>query len=83
VLARRVDPAGGGEPVEEGLVGPIVDATGPVPLDVAVPADRAGAGAFASDVTAQQQQVDDLADRLDAVLVLGEAEAPGDDEPLR
>ena len=54
----------------------VVDAAGAVALHVRVPADRDGPGALAADVAAQQQQVDDLADRVDAVLLLGDAEAP-------
>ena len=79
VLARRVDAAGLGQPVEELLGRAVVDAAGAVALHVRVPADRRRAGALAADVAAQQQQVDDLADRVDAVLLLGHAEAPGDD----
>ena len=41
-----------------------------------------GPAPVAADVAAQQQQVDDLADRVDAVLLLGEAEAPGDDRAV-
>ena len=76
VLARRVDPADLGEAVEERRVGTVVDAAGAVALHVAVPADRARPRALTADVAAQQQQVDDLAHRVDAVLVLGDAEAP-------
>ena len=41
VLARRVDAADLGQPVEELLGRTVVDAAGAVALDVAVPADRA------------------------------------------
>ena len=62
----------------------MVDPAGAVALHVAVAADRAGAGALAADVAAQEQQkIDDLAHGVDAVLVLGDAQAPGDDDPLR
>ncbi|WP_344746256.1 hypothetical protein [Streptosporangium vulgare] len=55
------------------------DAAGAVALDVAVPPDGARARALAADVAAQQQQVDDLAYGVDAVFLLGDAEAPADD----
>ena len=71
------------EAVEKGRVRTVVDAAGAVALHVAVAADRARARSLAADVAAQEQQVDDLAHRVDAVLVLREAEAPGDDHPLR
>src|SRR5207245_2330640 len=54
-----------------------------VALDVAVAADRRRAGAVAPEVAAEQEQVDDLADRVDAVLLLGDAEAPADDRAAR
>jgi hypothetical protein len=60
----------------------MVDPTRAVALHAAVPADRARAGAFAADVAAQKEKVDDLADRVDAVLVLRQAQAPGDDHAL-
>ena len=83
VLAGRLDPADLAEPVEEAPSRAVVDPAGAVALDVAVPANRAGPRAFPADVAAQQEQVDDLADRVDAVLVLGDAQAPGDDDPVR
>ncbi len=82
VLARRVDAADLGEPVEESFAGAVVDAAGAVALDVAVPAHGGGAGALAAQVAAEQQQVDDLADGVDAVLVLGDAQAPADDRAV-
>ena len=45
--------------------------------------DRAGPGPFAADVTPQQEDVDDLADRVTGVLLLGHAQAPGNDGFLR
>ena len=54
-----------------------------LPCTLLCPRTGHGPGAFAADVAAQEQQVDDLAHRIDAVLVLREAEAPGDDHALR
>src|SRR4030095_12821883 len=71
---RRSRERGGGA-----FGGWVVDAAGPVPLDVRVPADRTGARAFPADVAAKQQHVDDLADRVPRVLLLGHAQAPADD----
>ena len=82
-LARWVDPADLAEAVEKRRVGTVIDAAGSVALHVAVPADRARSRSLASDVAPQEQQVDDLAHRIDAVLVLRDAEAPGDDHALR
>ena len=81
-LAGRLETAHLAEALQELLGGLVVDPAGAVALHVAVAPDRAGAGAFAPDVAAKQQKVDDLADSVDAVLVLGDAEAPGDDDPL-
>ena len=64
-------------------LGTVVDPAGAVALHVAVAADRARPRPFAADVAAQEQQVDDLANRVDAVLVLRDAEAPSDDHALR
>lgn len=83
VLARGVEPADLGEPVEKRLARTVIDAARAVSLYVAVPADGARPRSFAADVAPQQQQVDDLAHRVDAVLVLREAQAPGDDYALR
>ena len=58
------------------------DAHRPVALHVAVPADRRGAGAGPADVAAQQQEVDDLADRRDRVAVLGQPHRPADDDAV-
>ena len=71
-----------GQAVEKGRVRTMVDAAGAVALHVAVAADRARAGSLAAEVAAQEQQVDDLAHRVDAVLVLRDAETPGDDYSL-
>ena len=61
----------------------MVDAARPVALHVAVPAHRRWARALAADVAAQREQVDDLADGVDPVLLLGQPEAPADDRPRR
>ena len=42
-----------------------------------------GPAPFPADVAAQQQQVDDLADGIDAVFVLGDAQTPTDQGPVR
>ena len=68
-----------GQAVQELPLRAMVDPAGAVALHVAVAADRARPGSLAPDVAAEQQQVDDLPDRVDAVLMLGEAQAPGDD----
>ena len=52
--------------------GAVVDAARAVALDVTVTPDRARAGAFPADVVPQEEDVDDLPDRVDPVLVLGE-----------
>jgi hypothetical protein len=65
----RIDVAHLGEPVEELRARPVVDPAGAVALHVAVAADRAGPGSLAPDVAPQQQHVDDLPDRVHAVLM--------------
>ena len=81
VLARRIDMAHLGEPVEELLVRAMVDPERAVTLHVAVAAHRARPGSLTSDVAAEQHQVEDLPDRVHAMLVLRDAQAPGDDHP--
>ena len=82
VLAGRLEAELVAEGVEERLRHLLPDAHGAVALHVAVPADGGGAGARLADVAAQQQQVDDLLDRVDALLVLREAHRPGDDDAV-
>ncbi|WP_240964058.1 hypothetical protein [Streptomyces sp. C1-2] len=68
--------------VQEGGGGPLEDAHGAVALHVGVAAHRAHARAGTADVAAQQQEVDDLADRGHRVLVLGQAHRPAHDDAL-
>ncbi len=49
------------------------------PWTLLCPRTGAGAGAGPADVAAQQQEVDDLADRRDRVAVLGQPHRPADD----
>ena len=79
VCARCLDAADLVQPRQECLGGAVVDAAGAVALDVAVPAHGRGTGPFAAEVPAQQQEVGDFADGVDAMLVLGDAQAPADD----
>jgi hypothetical protein len=79
VLSGRGDPAHLVERVEERGRGAVVDAAGAVALDIAVAAHRRGSGALAAEVAAQHQQVHDLADGVHPVVLLGDAQAPGDD----
>ena len=82
VFARRVDMTNAGQPVQELLGRPVVDAAGAVALNVAVAAHRRRAGALPAEVSAQQHQVDDLADGVDTVFMLGEAQTPTDQGPV-
>ncbi len=63
---------------QELLIGLLPDSHGPVALDIGVPADRAGAGAALAEVALQEQQVDDLAERIDRMGLLGQAQCPAD-----
>ncbi len=60
----------------------MVNSAGAVALNIRVPADWAWTGSFPADVAAQQQHVHDLPNRVDGMLLLGYAEAPGDDRGL-
>ena len=55
------------------------DADGTVALDIGVAADRAEAGAGATDLAAEEDEVDDGLDIGDAVFMLGDAHAPAAD----
>ena len=68
---------------EEGLGREFRDAHRPVTLDVAVPADRAGARSGTADVPPKQQEVDDFLNVGHAVPVLGESHRPAADHALR
>ena len=81
-LARRLEAELVAQRVEEGGLRPLPDAHRAVALHVAVPAHRAGTRARPADVAAQQQEVDDLADRGHRVVVLGEPHRPADDDAL-
>jgi hypothetical protein len=75
-------PNGAIEPREEVFARRFVDAHRAIALHVAVPTHGAGAGAWAADVAAQQQEVHELAHVGDAVLVLREPHGPARDRAL-
>jgi hypothetical protein len=83
VLPRRIKAEFLAQRVQESGRHLLPDAHGPVPLDVAVPADRRGAGTGFADVAAEQEQVDDLLDGGHGLLVLRDAHGPGDDHLVR
>ena len=82
VPARRLERELGAERVEEAVRHPLPDAHRAVALHVAVPADRGGARARLADVPAEQQEVDDLLDRVDALAVLRQPHRPRDDHAV-
>ncbi|CAM5307556.1 hypothetical protein STENM327S_06075 [Streptomyces tendae] len=82
VGARRVEAELVAQGVQEGVRHLLPDAHRAVALHVAVAAHGAGAGSGPAEVAAQQQEVDDLPDGGHAVLVLGDAHGPADDDPL-
>src|SRR6185295_8142760 len=81
-LARWSNAANLAEAVKKRRAGTVINSAGSVALHVAVPADRARSCSLASDVSPQEEKVDDFAHRIDAVLVLRDAETPGDDDAL-
>ena len=82
VLAGRVEAELLLDGVEERGRHLLPDAHRAVALDVAVPADGRGSRAGPADVPAQQEEVDDLLDRRDALLLLRDPHGPGDDHAL-
>ncbi|CAL2062578.1 exported protein of unknown function [Streptomyces murinus] len=82
VLPGRREPELPLQGVQEGGRGPLEDAHRAVALHVRMTAHRAHARARPADVAAQQQEVDDLADRRHGVLVLGQTHRPAHDGPL-
>ncbi len=68
--------------VEEGGVGFLVDPHGAVALHVAVTAHRTEPGPRLANLAAHQVQVDDLANGVDRVLVLGDPHGPAADHAL-
>src|SRR6478672_3831148 len=81
-LARRGNAADLTEAIKKRRVGMVINSAGSVALHVAVPTNRARSRSLASDVSPQEEKVDDFAYRIDAVLVLCDAETPGDDDAL-
>jgi hypothetical protein len=61
----------------------MVNPTGAIALNIRVPPDWTWAGAFPTDITAQQEHVHDLPNRVDGMLLLSNTEAPGDYRGLR
>src|SRR5690242_21683445 len=82
VLARWGNATDLAEAVKKRRAGTVINSAGSIALHVAVPADRARSRSLASDVSPQEEKVDDFAYRIDAVLVLRDAETPGDDDAL-
>ncbi len=70
------------EGIEECHGWTFVDAHGPVALHVAVAAHRAQAGAWPTDVAAQQHQVGDFLDGRYRMAMLGDAHGPAHDDVL-
>ncbi len=56
---------------------------GPVPLHIAVTADRAESGSGSTDVTAKEHEVHDLPDGVDGVEMLRDPHRTTDDQALR
>ncbi|MEZ5181753.1 MAG: hypothetical protein R2702_07765 [Acidimicrobiales bacterium] len=81
-LARRREAELGGEGVEEGVRGLLVDAHRPVALHVGVAAHRAEPAAGSADAAAQQHGVGDLADGGHRLAVLGDAHRPADHDAV-
>jgi len=82
MLARRVNAADLAQAIKKRGVGTVINSAGSVALHVAVAADRAWSRTLASDVSPKEEKVNDFANRIDAVLVLRDAETPGDDGAL-
>ncbi len=70
------------QPVEEGGVGFLVDPHGAVALHVAVTAHRTESGPRLANLAAHQVQVDDFANGVDRMLVLGDPHGPAADHAL-
>src|SRR4029077_9303822 len=81
-LARWGNAADLAEAIKKRRVGMVINSAGSVALHVAVSADRTRSRSLASDVSPQEKKVDDFAHRIDAVLVLRDAETPRDDDAL-
>src|SRR5262249_47495718 len=70
------------EAVKKRRVGTMINSARSVALHVAMPSDRARSRSFASDVSPEEEKIDDFANRIDAVFVLCDPETPGDDDTL-
>src|SRR4029077_13808760 len=81
-LARSGNAAALAEAVKKRRAGTVINSAGSVALHVAVSADRARSRSLASDVSPQEETVNDFAPRIDAVPVLRAAETPRYDDAL-
>ena len=81
-LARGSEPELLLQGVQERLGHPLPDTHRAIALDVAVPTHRARSCPRSTQIPAQQQEVDDLADRRHTVLLLGQAHRPAGDDLL-
>src|SRR6266566_3098958 len=82
LVARRVDSKHAGQSVQELIIRTLGNADRAVSLYIRVTAQRRNAGALASDIAAEHQQISDLLHIARAVAMLGDAHAVIDDDPL-
>ena len=83
MFARCADAEFGVESLQEVFLRLLPDPEGPVALDIGMSAHGAGSGPGFAEVALQEEQVDDLLDRVDGVGLLGDAEGPAEDGCLR
>ena len=82
MVTRRLEPERVAQRVQEGRCRSLPHTHGAVALHVGVPADAAGARARLRHRPAQEQQVQHLLDVARSVVVLGDTEAPTNDDAL-
>ena len=83
LVARRLESEYASQPVQKSIVRNLGDPDGAISLHVRVAAQRRDAGALATDVAAEHQQIGDLLNITGAVTMLRDPHAVVDDDPLR
>ena len=81
-ILRRIEMKFGFELIQKFIARPFPNTHRAVALHVAMTANRAHPGAGLTDGAAQEQQVDDLLNRGDGIMALGQSHRPADDDAV-
>src|SRR5882762_7751157 len=83
LVAGRLESEDAGQSIQKRIIRNLGNADRAISLHIRVAAQRRNAGALASDIAAEHQQIGDLLHIARAVTMLGDPHAVIDDDPLR